>query len=344
MESGVVVFGQDQVAVGGDRDFAEGLPGFGGKAEVLAREVLHTLHVQILDEGGRPFFDREQDGHFVFLAVIVALDARSDAYVAKTVGAVEPLDGVDVAVEQALRKAAAAQLQARLLERQSFSHGLFVEEGIPFQTDMHELLPGAALDAIDDLHQLVVVACAFGFDLGLEVALTLQIVAHVARALGEQVFVDNALFVNWQQALEQFAVGFEALDLDDQLRPTGDEEHEVDAVGGRIVIAAGDRDFRLPKALVSNMFANATNPLFQARIGEGIVVVPLGNSPRVSGAELGVPGDDDVANAGSLGVGDGEEQIDLLRLRIGGLLDLHHRRQEAVVAQHAADVLLCGGD
>src|SRR5690606_11985390 len=100
------------------RHFAERLAGFGGETEIPSREIIHALHSKLLDEGWQALRNLNDDRHFVVLPAKIPLAPGRDADVAEAIGAIQALEGVHVAVEQALREASAAELEAARLDSQ----------------------------------------------------------------------------------------------------------------------------------------------------------------------------------------------------------------------------------
>ncbi len=138
--------------------------------------------------------------------MVVIHRGRGHHDVAEPVGAIQVDYGTAVAVPQLLRIAAIAEVQeTRFPGAEALADGLGGEESVADELDVNQLVPGVACDGVVDyLH-----AGGLGFlgEIGrcLEIALGLEVIDQVARALEQQAAVHGPLFIDGDQLAQASA-------------------------------------------------------------------------------------------------------------------------------------------
>ncbi len=334
-ESGCEVLAQDQVAVAGHAPLTEGLALDRAEAvpKALGGQRVIAGHLKAGDQGLRSFGDLDEHRNVALFSLVVVLEAVFDLGLQEAIGMVEVLDGADVVPQQAVAETAAAELHALGLEVEALANGGLVEELVAGDIQAEEVvsLTQEGLELHQDDAVLLVVLLVV--DLGVEVALYLEVVAEVAGALGQQVTVDGALLVDGHVAAELGARKFGAGDGDLDTGSRLDLQGQVHAVGGGDPGLFHHSDAGLQAVELLVVPPEPLQSALDSGLGERPLGRPAGNAARLCHREVGFAADAHLSKAGPRARPDLKRNVNLLGIGVRALLYVDLGVMVAVVGQ-----------
>src|ERR1700728_181735 len=197
-ETFVVIHSQNIVAVTG---YACGGIGLARRRpddaeESFCTDDLVTFNAELIYEGLRAFHDGEGDEEISFLALIVVIDRRGDFHIEETVGKIYAANGICIVVNQLLAKTAIRTEGSGLKLQSAFEH-LLVKIFVAGETDASETIFISKSNLVADYSTLISsVPARSELNVGIEIALALKIIAEIAAAFLQQIFVHGSFRIN----------------------------------------------------------------------------------------------------------------------------------------------------
>ncbi len=343
-EALVEVFRKNRVAVDGHIQFAERLPRGGahtGKDRLLV-ELLYAFHRQLRDGPLRSLDDLDVDRNLPGLSLVVVGGRGGDLYVAESVLPIQIRDSLFVAAAIALAVAPLPELPGRGHQVYALTDGLCVEVAISADVYLDQLVAGAEVDDVVDLHLIADHALSLVFDLGLEVALGLKIVTQIPLALDEQVPIHGVLLEDGYVALELSARYLRAHRLDLDLRSGADLKRGLHGPGVLVEIHFLQRHPRHQAVLFQIELADVVETFLGSRLGHGLPTepaFPAGGRGHFLRRHLQLPEPLRGRVTRPRPTLRGEIDLDLVGGRVVAELGLHLRLVVAVAAEKLLDAV-----